>query len=91
VKPSFQQLTSYGGVEHRCFPLDDMWLGPCQLLAAMIADEAIADMWETGAFEAFNVDECPSQHRQSFDRLQARAMSHGHASIWAYNIRRYYS
>ncbi len=83
---TFAQLTSYDGIEHRGFAISDMWLGPCPLLAAMIADEGIAQMWDGNAFDALHEDEVEDAMRRSFRNMHAKAISHGHRSLWALNL-----
>ena len=83
---TFAQLTHFDGIEHRGFPISDMWLGPCPLLAAMIADESVADMWERNAFDALHPDEVEDAMQRSFNNMHRKAMAHGHNHVWVLNI-----
>lgn len=45
------KITDFHASEERCFPCDDMWLGPCMILAAMVADEKLSESWEHDDFD----------------------------------------
>jgi hypothetical protein len=77
-----EQRTSYDGIEHRCFEMDDFWLGPCQLLGAMVADDCIAQLWERGDFDALEVDELEDAHRRVFRKEQRRTVAVAHRLVW---------
>jgi hypothetical protein len=72
----------YHDLETRRFPFDDVWLGPSQLMAAMVADDKIAELWERGDFDALTVDELESAHHTVFNRTKARALALGHRLVW---------
>jgi len=42
------RVDEFHGSELRCWPLDDIWLGPCMVVGAMVADEKLAESWVEG-------------------------------------------
>lgn len=77
-----EQRCHYDGIDYRCFEVDDMWLGPCQLLGAMVADEVIARLWERGDFDQLDVGELQDAHRRTFEHHQQRTVARAHELVW---------
>lgn len=45
------KATDFHGDDLRCFALDDVWLGGCPIVGAMVADEKLAQSWEENDFD----------------------------------------
>jgi hypothetical protein len=73
---------TYHDIEDRCFPFDDFWLGPSQLMAAMVADDKIAELWEQGDFDTLDPQELEAAHLLTFNRTKARTLALGHRLVW---------
>lgn len=79
---SHEQRTHFDGIEHRCFPLDDMWHGPCSLLGAMVADEEVSDMLNNRTYDMLNQDELEDAERRTFARVSHQVRALGHRNVW---------
>lgn len=63
------RVEDFHGSERRCWPLDDVWLGPCMIVGAMVADEYLAQSWDAGDFEYIPDPEEAALHIQNSWRM----------------------
>lgn len=84
---------SYDNIEDRAFEMTDVCLGPCSLVAGMVADEMVADMWENPPVDHQMLDtpELISRHIWEWERTHAACLRSMNATIWSLNIERYAS
>jgi hypothetical protein len=65
--------TGFNDILQRCFPCNDMWLGPCQLRAAMLADEVLDDLGPTL---------CDYNENEVFEKTVQVVVNNSHVAIW---------
>jgi len=80
--------TEFIDVEHRGFNLDDMAHVNDSLLAACVADDAVADAWERDAFEGMFVDEAQDAMASMWHDAQRSSLASLNRRLWALNIER---
>jgi hypothetical protein len=81
-----EERVSYLGIELRCFECNDVWIGPCQLLGAMLADDHVAEHWERGAFDSLTMDQAEDAQRLAFESHRRRIVSMSHRLVWDLNV-----
>lgn len=77
----------FHGSELRCFPLDDVWLGACPLVGAMVADEKLAQSWDNNDFDDIDDPmEAALALQHSWQGWQKTSVDVGRAVAWHYQI-----
>lgn len=85
---------TYENLEDRAFMLDDIMLVPDGgLLAAMIADEHVSDLWENPPADTADLDmlELHSRHIWEWERCSDAARRSINATIWGIALEGYAS
>ncbi len=66
---------TYENLELRAFEMNDVGLGPDNLVCAMLADEMLAELWEQNPYEPPGVYEWELFYSETFKRLNCTAWS----------------
>jgi hypothetical protein len=83
--------TEFIDVEHRGFELTDLAHVNDSLLAACVADDAIADAWEHDAFDGLNFEQANSAMARAWHQARRASLAHLNRKLWLLNIERTYS
>lgn len=81
----------FDGIERRCHAMDDLWLGPCEVLGALIADETVSEAWERGKFDDVDEMELRSEAQKLFYAMRAAAVRHGHFNVWSFTLEHHHA
>jgi hypothetical protein len=82
---------TYHGIDGRCWELNDVQQGPDPLLAAMLADEKLAESWEAGDFDYLaSLDELNHHVVGTWQLHQRACFSRLSASCWELQIEHTY-
>ena len=80
-----KRRTEFIDIENRGFELSDMMLQG-SLLAAMVADETVADAWDDNAFEGLFFDDAQERMTSMWLEAQRVSLAHLNRQMWLYNI-----
>ncbi len=80
--------TEFIDVEHRGFELTDMGLVNDSLLAAMVADETVADAWDEDVFDGLNFEQANSRMSYLWSEAKTTSLAHLNRRMWILNIER---
>jgi hypothetical protein len=81
-----KRRTEFIDVEHRGFELDDMGHTNDSLLAAMVADETIAEAWDENQFQGMYFEEAQSAMATMWVEAKRVSLAHLNRALWLLNI-----
>lgn len=80
--------TEFIDVEHRGFELSDIALTNDSLVAAMVADETVADAWDENRFEGMLTDEAQDVMARMWTESKRVSLAHLNRQLWLLNTER---
>jgi hypothetical protein len=81
-----KRRTEFIDVEHRGFELSDVGHTNDSLLAAMVADETIAEAWEENRFEGMYFAEAQDAMAAMWTEAKRVSLAHLNRALWLLNI-----
>lgn len=85
---SMKRRTEFIDIEHRGFALTDIAHMPDSLLAAMVADDRVSEMWEDDCFVGMFFAEVQDAMANAWSRAKRESLAHLNRQMWNLNIER---